>query len=332
MKKFILLTISAIFLTSCEKEIEFNGEQTDPRLVINSIVDVGQPVKAHVSKSLFFLDNEGTTSAPADTQVELWVNNAPKETLHTADTTYINGRPIVWFESHYCPVVGDIIKITASANGFENVEGTTSALPSSVEFRLADKTVKEIDSYYITYDDEDSALYVYGQMDIIVEITDPNPGKTDLFRLWIQMNDYDIDTVDQYYASNYYVSHEFTDPVFGASIATNDYVDISNLDTRPEGVFSDALFDGGSYQIKVPLYFNLTRRDNTDPDFFQVPVMIEHLSKEYYYYLNTCEQGSEIASFFAEPTQVYSNVTNGFGIVGGRWTDSTWMALPIMEP
>ena len=52
-----LITIAAaIFLTACEKEIEFTGEQSDPKLVINSIVQPNQHVKASISKSYFFLD------------------------------------------------------------------------------------------------------------------------------------------------------------------------------------------------------------------------------------------------------------------------------------
>ena len=45
----LIAIITAILLTSCEKEIEFNGEQIDPKLVINSIVEPGQPVKANIS-------------------------------------------------------------------------------------------------------------------------------------------------------------------------------------------------------------------------------------------------------------------------------------------
>jgi hypothetical protein len=61
MKRFILLAISAILLASCEKEIEFNGEQTDPKLVVNSIVGTNEPVKAYISKSYFFLDYDENT-------------------------------------------------------------------------------------------------------------------------------------------------------------------------------------------------------------------------------------------------------------------------------
>ena len=69
-----MLLISAILLASCEKEIEFNGEQVDPKLVINSIVEPGQPVKAYISKSIFFLDNDSNMQVPDDVVATLFVN------------------------------------------------------------------------------------------------------------------------------------------------------------------------------------------------------------------------------------------------------------------
>jgi len=59
---------------------------------------------------------------------------------------------------------------------------------------------------------------------------------------------------------------------------------------------------------------------------------VEHLSKEYYYYMNTCDQGDEITQFFSEPAQTYTNVTNGYGIVGGRIMDTVRFPLPVEEP
>ena len=69
-----------------------------------------------------------------------------------------------------------------------------------------------------------------------------------------------------------------------------------------------------------------------DPDFFCVPFMLEHLSKEYYNYLNTCNQGDVGLQIWSEPIQTYSNVTNGYGMVGGRSVDTMWLPLPIEEP
>ena len=341
MKRLVLTAISAILLVSCEKEIEFNGEQTDPRLVINSLVEVGQPVSARIGKSVFFLDSDNDMQAPDDLVASLYVNgslhgvmditfDSIAEHCYTVDfEDSIIYRLEKRFQSDYRPAVGDVIKITASAHGFEDVEGTTSALPIAAECQLVDKTVQELESEYLPIDDEDSILYVYGRMELFVEVTDPNPGQPDLFRMSIPSDAYETGAEGQYYTSQYYVSHEYTDPIFGGSIESNDFIDISDLDVRPEGVFSDALFDGRSYRIKVPIYFNLHKLKSTDPGFFQVPIKIEHLSKEYYYYLCTCNQGSALTGFFSEPIQVYSNVTNGYGIVGGCTTSQCLLPLPL---
>ena len=112
----------------------------------------------------------------------------------------------------------------------------------------------------------------------------------------------------------------------------NDYFDLSDLDTRPEGVFTDVLFDGGSYQLKIKVWFECEVGEIFDTDFFRVPFMLEHLSKEYYNYLNTCNQGDVALQIWAEPIQTYSNVTNGFGIVGGRAVKTLWLPLPLEEP
>ena len=52
----IVVAFATLLLASCEKEIEFKGEQTDPKLVVNCVCTVGEPVVAQLSKSYFFLD------------------------------------------------------------------------------------------------------------------------------------------------------------------------------------------------------------------------------------------------------------------------------------
>ena len=337
MKKVLILLISLALLTSCEKEIKFNGEQSDPKLVINSIVAPGQRVEACISKSYFFLDPANTTT-PEDLVASLYVNgNHIGEMMPYVDTVWevwsMDYHLVSGFYNDYCPQAGDIVKITATANGFDEVEGTTSPLPKdvdcSMEMEVTDWHTSYIYPYFEEYDEyeEDSLLSVWGYLNLTFTITDPNPGKTDCFRLTTSKNN--GIRIDRNW---YHFSFDYDDPVFGATMTENEFFDASDLDTRPEGVFTDMLFDGGSYRLKVKVYFECEIDEVFDPDFFRVPFMVEHLSKEYYSYLNTCDQGEELMQFFAEPVQTYSNVTNGFGIVGGRTVNTLWLDLPIEEP
>ena len=136
---WIIAITSCLLLSSCEKQIEFNGEQTDPKLVINSIVGTDEPVKAYISKSYFFLDYDENTQAPDDLVASLYVNGNPiGELTPSADTIWhnyeMNAYQLVpYLFNDYRPQEGDIVQIKASANGYDDVEGTTSALPKSVD-------------------------------------------------------------------------------------------------------------------------------------------------------------------------------------------------------
>lgn len=343
-KKFLVwialfLAMTLCLFTSCEKEIEFNGTQTDPKLVINSLVEAGQPVKAYISKSYFFLDNDGSTQVPDGVTASLYVNdNLVGEMRPFVDTLL---SPYEWgddtylsaFGSDYCPQVGDVVKIVASAPGFDEVEATTSPLPNPVDCHM-DAEVTKWDSYYTQpyYDgdvyENDSVLWINGYMDLTITLVDPNPGQTDLFR-------FHLNGVNHMYSGENmkYVSFDYDDPIFGASL-DNEFVDFSDLDSRPEGVFTDVLFDGKEYQIKVKdLYFEMQLDEEYDPEFFRFSFRMEHLSKEYYNYLYTCNQGDEIASqLYSEPIQTFSNVEGGYGIVGGHKVDTLWLDLPLQEP
>ena len=332
-----LITIAtAILLTSCEKEIEFNGEQSDPKLVVNSLVEPDQRVKAYISKSYFFLDTPNTT-APDDLVASLYVNgNLVGEMIPFMDTVWG-----MWEDDYYCfPAYyndyraqdGDIIQITATANGFDEVEGSTSPLPQVADCQMDVEVICWSGWYQHAYNfdtqeyEEDSIWDVLGQLELTFTITDPNPGKTDYFRLIANGG-------KGHYGMNwYYIGFDYDDPIFGASVSENELIDISDLDTRPEGVFTDLLFDGGTYRLKVMVSFECTVAEEFDPDFFTVPFMLEHLSKEYYNYINTCDQGDVALQIWAEPIQTYSNVTNGFGIVAGKAVNTKRLELPIEEP
>ena len=333
--------ITAIFFTSCEKEIKFKGEQTDSRLVINSIVEPGQPVSAAISKSFFFLDNDANTIAPDDLVATLYVNGnhigemTPHfDTITSYDIWDPNdpnlGHVRKVYTHEYCPVEGDIVKITASANGFENVEGTTSALPKALNCPMEVEVTEWHGRYGLSYNystqeyDEDSVWNAWGYLTLTFTLTDPNPGKTDCFRIRTSKNN--NMTLDRNRRS---ISFDYDDPIFETGMTENEFFDASDLDTRPEGVFTDVLFDGGSYRLKIKVHFDCEVDEDFDPDFFQVPFMVEHLSKEYYHYLNTCDQGEMALQIYAEPIHTYSNITNGFGIVGGCAVDTFWVELPL---
>ena len=342
MKRVVLLFISAILLVSCEKEIEFKGEQTDPKLVINSVVESGQPIMARISKSVFFLDNNEDTEAPADVVATLYVNGnrigemTPKidtiwETKYywTPEQTY---RLWKVYTHPYCPSVGDEVKITASANGFDDVEGSTGTIPNHTACQIKDIRLTESESWGYTDEFGDTTdRYCSYTYELTFEVTDPHPGEMDFFKLGMDEDYHFIDGYEHYNFYSYSYIMDYSDPVFGPVSSTNiDIIDYQLDD--PNGTFTDQLFDGRSYTIKVPIrFFYYSTIEGLEPDPYPTAIYVEHITKDYYKYLNTCDQGDGDASFFSEPIQTHTNVNGGYGIVAGRSVDTLWVTLPLTE-
>ena len=322
-------------MVSCVKEIEFNGEQTDPKIVINSLVEPGKPVTAYVSKSWFFLDPYSQTESqiPENVRVSLYVNDTfigemtpVFDTVWTADSSWLDmAYKTVWAFVHpYCPETGDVVRITASADGFDDAEATTSPLPNAPICDISGRKTTEWEKYvYFAYGDseQDTAWCINATVELTLDFVDPNPGQTDYFRIYVNTHGYSYgDDI-----CNFYSTMLYTDPVFNNASMGLDYFG-GNVP-----VFTDQLFDGGSYKIKIPLYVYLTITDYVDPEFYRERIFVEHLTKEYADYLNTCDQGDNLTQFFSEPVQTYTNVGGGYGIVGGRTMETLWQDLPLEE-
>ena len=58
MKRLLLYIVTMLLvLSSCEREIEYDGEVTKPKLVLQAEVSEGfEPVRVYVSRSHFFLN------------------------------------------------------------------------------------------------------------------------------------------------------------------------------------------------------------------------------------------------------------------------------------
>ena len=141
----LLLTV---FIVSCETEIKFNGKETAPSMVINSILNPDSAVKVHITKSKFFLEKDGPFDPITNATVQLYANDKLIEALNSIGNGYYAGT--------YKPLQGDIIKIIAQNNEFDNVHSSTE-IPVVASITSVDtsatitKTTPLV--YYRSYDD-----------------------------------------------------------------------------------------------------------------------------------------------------------------------------------
>ena len=346
-KLAIVLIIGTALFSACTKPLPFQGEYEEPKLVVNCMAIPDKPIKAVVYKSDFIYDTITDYEMPEGTQAFLYVNGESKgEMQHSTDTAYAHYGDFYsvthYFTHDYIPQIGDGVKISVTAPGFDEVEGSSDPLPNEPFGRIADSHVTKWDTtsmkgFRVPIPDTDTFETVWltdyrKHITVALEVTDPNPGLLDYYCLeaslrldgnWTypdgsEMND-DIGRLEQIY---------FNDPIIGTSTAElEDQFGINvGLGNRSKSTFNDATFDGGSYRLSIPMITSTLFKANDSISAY-VDIRLRHLTEEAYNYYSTITSGNAYSQYYSEPVGVYSNVKNGFGLVAGS-NDKT-ISFPI---
>ena len=303
--KLICFAFLASAWTACTKEIEFDGDQSAPLLVVNGLQQVGQPAWLCVEKSVFFLDDQPDRRVK-DVRVDLFVNGAFKEHLMVRDSLKME-HYYIWDEDgdeemerldyafNYCVgeyllCEGDEIRFEVSSSEFETATAVVT-MPEAPQVISFDTVRVE-------------PFYEYGQ--------------TVHFSLKLK------DSL----GSDYYnlcptsglSGFSSTDPVF-TDLMTVDIEDMFSENEYygygPYNVFNDRFFDGNEYSLSLEI---------TESGFvFEWPFILEvtRVNADFYQYYKSYQayeshDTESLVGMFTEPVQVYSNVQNAIGIVGSQ--------------
>lgn len=323
MKRIPLLLGLMLLLAACEKDIEFNGEVTDPLMVVNAIIPQDSLLEVKITKSRFFMQYEDTFETVKDATVELYVNGEFSESMLHAG----NGRYI----SHYKLIEGDRIHLVSRAPNLKTTTADMQVVPPVTVVKLDTSLVIHAQNPILgfRFDDYENIItdtigWTYWcTVNCKLTFSDP-PNSENFYRLAI-LNKYYIDSVN--YNTNY-EWFEKTDVVFGENNqAANDMIDEGNYNTY--GTFTDDLFDGKKYRLTFSFDATFRHYKNGTPPSDYIPsgggfytakpnelyIDIQHLSKSYYLYLVTSSKYNN-DDLFAEPVQIHSNVNGGIGILG----------------
>ena len=121
-----------------------------------------------------------------------------------------------------------------------------------------------------------------------------------------------------------------SEPVFAVQNSTLDQIfGYDGVGGYNGLAFSDELFDGKSYQFKIPWKISLSYTQSVDYTPYIYRCYLYSVSRSYYNYMKTMndlyESGfvGDLAEIgFAEPVRIYSNVEGGTGILGGSCMES----------
>ncbi|GHT18037.1 hypothetical protein FACS189429_3560 [Bacteroidia bacterium] len=300
-----MLSIITFSLVACEKIIEFKGKETQPLLVVNSIIQPDSTLLVSVTNSVFFLSNN-LIEPIENADVLLFVNNNFVEKMEYVPVDH-DGYSYFTYNSHYKLKAGDKVRYEVSAPNFDKVWAEVT-IPVPVTIIALDTLVEQ--NIYET----DTYNYTPEKWHCKMKFAD-NANEKNYYRLSV------VKKIAGY--NSYTGEYEVRQMEFGFN--SNDM--LFNNDPANSGIiyeysneyniFSDDMINGKEYTLAFdiePENGGLGQISENDSTFFYF--RLENLSYEYYMYLRTLSSQNDDMGFLAEPTQIFTNINGGIGILG----------------
>ncbi len=280
----------AMNLASCEKIVDFDIEQTERHVVVNAFPMCDSLLFVNLTYSRFFLDNQ--TFLPVDNAtVSIDVNGT------TFTSASRNGANYLF---NYTAAANDSVSLRVSVPGHDVIVGGTR-IP---DFPQMLPPVAEIDTLQpitqgniiFTINDPDAENYYY------VYIMQRDSGSR--WNQWESKWD-TIDTVRHAYFNC--LNHEVTAPEVNSIEGLMDYFNAL--------LFTDANINAQNYELTLSLMMLKDTAQN--PIMHEYTLVVESMSREAFRYTKEVLASQGLASYFAEPAQIYSNLSSGLGIFAG---------------
>ena len=335
MKKIVMIALVALTFVACEKEIEVDIEGTDPKVVVHSLNEVGQPVSLHLTYSrpvfsTFYVPTGSSYFEEVDNAtVNLTVNGTDVGTAVRDGGTYSFG---------YVPSEGDQLDLRVVVPGEDPI--TASAIVPSRPM------VKGVDVKYLENSETDEYDYYY-DYDVDIRLTLMDKAATaDFYSIRVYEYDtgfytyydslgnierYDTTVLNYYYDNGRPREIECSD--YQIIDANMDIDDIFGMEPGEDMsffgstlYFTDGNINGTEHPIKLSSYLQYKpefhRHGNgyvTDEEIkVWVCIEVTAYSRDMYLYGRTTDnyQSDELLGLFGEPVQIHSNINGGIGVFG----------------
>ncbi len=328
MKKALLylpLVAALVLLNqSCEDTIEFKGRETEPKIVLYSILQPDSLVTVTISKSHSIMDYKYEPAQITNAMVRLYRDGEFVENLTYVapplQSEYEDPVPYSKYVSQeVTPIQGCTYRIEADVPGLKSVAGETS-LPGSVPIVQIDTSVE----YDASWGEWESSRYInmYTKVRFIdpaevenyymVSISQKRGGY--LGDTSVPFNPdtrVGVDEEESFFGDNEepLLSPDRGEDVFGMYI--------SNVFSA----FSDELISARQYDLNLKI--NYEEPDTSYYEFIHFDVKLHTITEDLYLYLQSYSAHIQTdGDFFSEPVVVYTNVENGLGIVGAKVTSN----------
>lgn len=306
---FLFILLSTL---SCQKDQLI--PDTGRKLVINGLIVTDGLLGIHLSNSMFITDSTKWLGEDIINNAQVYIYD---EDSYIDSLRFQNNVPFNYFDyqislnyiaSFLQPSSGKEYKITVKAPGFPDAFATTK-IPNLVKIEKVETAKVILEG---TFQEGESNILLQSN----IEFTDPANEKN-------------------YYLVYVYVKHDDQGSWNMAFVCTDPIVE-EYLDhgTISFGVaFSDKNINGKKYKLPITLngnYIGWPFRKEYPPDY---PFPVEYktaiyfrlysITEEYFKYIQTLNLFlKNYTNPLAEPTQMYSNITGGYGIFAGAAVSS----------
>jgi hypothetical protein len=297
-----------ILMASCQKE-EIKVPDLGRKIVINSLLSTDSLLNANVSKSLYIMDTSYyENNLLNNAEVLIFTNNILTDTLHQNPIITSNyGSVSIYIPSNFIsdriyPSAGQEYKIVVKSPGLPDAVATTT-IPDKPVILSIDTAIVRLQGSFDTLWQSNVRLYAG------IEFKDPGETKN-FYMLNVHRRP------SQFIETNL-LGFKCEDPV------VEEYTDHGTI---TEGIaFSDKNINGKKYRLNIVLNGkDIGKPFYNDEGFFSethkkvIYFTLYSITEDYFKYIQTLNLFlKNISDPLAEPTQVHSNVTGGYGILGG---------------
>ncbi len=297
-RSLCLALLMGVVLASCQTEIEFDGEETEPYIVVYGVQEADSTMSIQLSYSRFFLSN-APTQYIGDATVQLYLNGTllPVDRVNEEEGRY-------YFDVR--PQPGDSLYLSVVAGDKAVVAGTRVPRVPQIEFvgYTTDTTIDSYSDEYYSYNDTTVTYHMRFRLH--------DAAEENFYQFSVQMYDefYTAYQDNMYFSSSspYFYEMDALEVIEGGDgTFYGNYV-----------LFDDALFNGKEMEFSIS-YDRWNSSGYFDPTMPMFRVALQSYSKECYRYKKTAPAaGDDFGGLFTEPVQVYSNVEGGIGVFASQ--------------
>lgn len=299
--KFSLLFL-VLLVSACEKEVKLEIEEVDSKLAVLCNFSPDEPFVLELSKSKSINSTKVGTSFTNHADVQICVDNEVIETISPINTSPSANTK---FQSTVAlPKVKQVYTLKVEIEGLAPITAT-SLIPEAIP--ISHSTIGEINPFETDNDETEGYEVRLG-----IQFEDPAE----------ETNYYQISFHQEVLTFNPSIQDNNIEiiPNEGYSLIDEDITDNFNL--IDGGIlFKDLTFNGATKEfVFQPLFIYKTGNSSATETSTPINIVIElrSVSEEYYkYYTSVYRQSSQDNTPFSNPTVIYSNIKNGYGIFAG---------------